>query len=486
MMKNKNPIVIYNKLSAPVKASLWFTVCNIAQKGVSLLSTPIFTRIMTTEQYGVYAIYQSWYSIITIFATLNLYLGVYNNGMTKFPNDRKRFTSSMQGLSTTITIGLFFIYVLNMDFWNNLFELSSLFVVTMFIELLFVPAYTFWSAGQRYDYKYRKLVAATLCMTIMSPIIGVLTVINSSYKAEARVLSYAGVQICFGLVLYIYNAISGKTFFQKKYWKFALAFNIPLIPHYLSQTILNQSDRIMISKMIGSGEAAIYSVAYTVSMMMTIVTNAINNSFVPYTYKSLKENKTSGIKKNSNFLVLMIAVACTVAMAFGPEIIRIFAAPEYYEARWVIPPVAASLFFMFLFPLYCNIEFYYEETKYIMVASCLAAVVNIGLNYVAIKAFGYIAAAYTTLICYMLLAVTHYYVHLKVLKKHACDGKIYDTRFFVILSALLLGTMCVMTVFYDHMLMRYMVVGMLLIMGIVKRRLISQKLNDFMKERKSK
>ena len=51
--------------------------------------------------------------------------------------------------------------------------------------------------------------------------------------------------------------VKGKAFYIRDYWRFALAFNIPLIPHYLSSQILNQADRIMIGNMIGKGEAAI-------------------------------------------------------------------------------------------------------------------------------------------------------------------------------------------------------------------------------------
>jgi O-antigen/teichoic acid export membrane protein len=180
----------------------------------------------------------------------------------------------------------------------------------------------------------------------------------------------------------------------------------------------------------------------------------------------------------------MIAGACIVAMAFGPEIIRIFASSEYYEARWVIPPVAASLYFMFLFPLYCNIEFYYEETKYIMATSCVAAIVNVMLNYFAIQVFGYIAAAYTTLICYILLAVVHYYVHLWILDRHGHKSKIYNTRFFVLLSVVLLLVMGGMILFYDSIVVRFILVLLMVAMVFIRKKWIIEKFNDFMKERK--
>ena len=69
-----------------------------------------------------------------------------------------------------------------------------------------------------------------------------------------------------------------------------MLFNLPLIPHYLSNYILNQSDRLMIGKMVGNTQAAYYSVAYTISTMMILIMNAINNSLTPYIYQSLENN----------------------------------------------------------------------------------------------------------------------------------------------------------------------------------------------------
>lgn len=465
----------YKKLSAPVKASIWFIICNIIQKGISLLTTPIFTRILTTEQYGTYSIYQSWYSIIFIFATLNLYAGVYNNGLTKYSEDKDSLTSSLQGLSTTVTVGLFILYLTNMNFWNDLLDLSSLFIFAMFIELLFGPAYSFWMVKQRYDYKYKKVVLVTIILAIGSPVLGIITVISTTYKAEARILSYVFLQVIVGLVFYIYNAKKGKKFFDAKYWKFALAFNLPLIPHYLSMTLLNQLDRIMISRMIGSSEAAIYSVAYTIAMMMNIITNAVNNSFIPYTYKGIKENNYEGIRNNSNLLIILIGGVCVIAMAFGPELIKLFATEEYYDAIWVIPPVAASVYFMFLYPLFANVEFYFEKTKLIMVASCLGAIANIILNYIFIDKLGYYAAGYTTLICYILFSFSHYIFYKKILKQNIPEiSNLYDIKFIILFSLLVIVAMIGMTIVYEHLIIRYSIVLVVFILALLNKNKIIQ------------
>ena len=103
--------------------------------------------------------------------------------------------------------------------------------------------------------------------------------------------------------------------------------------------------------MVGTSEAAIYGIAYTLAMMMTIITGAINSSFIPYTYQNIKRKHYKEIGSNANFILLLVAMGCAMAMAFGPELIKLFATEEYYDAIWVMPPVAASVFFMFLYPV---------------------------------------------------------------------------------------------------------------------------------------
>ena len=106
----------YASLSQPVRAGLWYTVCNVLNKGISLLSTPIFTRIMTEEQYGTFAIFQSWYNILLIFTSLNMFLGSYEKGLLLYRDDVDGFTSSLLSLVTTITAGFALVYAVAVPF----------------------------------------------------------------------------------------------------------------------------------------------------------------------------------------------------------------------------------------------------------------------------------------------------------------------------------------------------------------------------------
>ena len=148
---------------------------------------------------------------------------------------------------------------------------------------------------------------------------------------------------------------------------------------------------------------------------------------------------------------------CVLAICFGPEIIRIIATPDYYEARWVVPPVAAAIFFTFIRSFYCNIEFYYEKTKFVMVASSGAAVLNVVLNYLFIPFFGYIAAAYTTLVCYIILILLHYCMYRIVCRKMKLN-RVYNDRVLFFMGILILSFMGIITIFYDYLIVRYSIV----------------------------
>lgn len=472
----------YKELPVSVKAAFWFVICNFLQKGISMITIPLFTRLLSTEQYGLFSVFQSWYSILGIFTSLNLQDATFNTGMVKYPEDKDNFTLSLQSLTTILTVILFVVYILNRDFWNELFNLPTILILVMFMEFLFIPAYSFWSARQKFEYKYVALIVSTLFIAIACPSVAIIAILHSSNKGEARIISFCLVQAIIGLAFYILNIHRGSKFVKIEYWKYALSFSIPLIPHYLSMTVLQQSDRIMIANMVGNSEAAIYSIAYNVSQIVLLVTKAINNSYIPYTYKSIQSKKYKSLKENSNRLVTVIAGMIVLLMLVGPEIIRIFATPDYYDAIWIIPPVSMSVFFMFLYPMFSNIEFYYEKSSIAMFSSIIGAIVNVILNYIFIPLFGYIAAGYTTLICYIIFVLMHYFGMKKVLKQNKVSEKIYDIRFFVVLSIIMFALMLVILMIYQYIYIRYSLIVILFVFLFVFRKKIFEIFVNLKKE----
>ena len=130
--------------------------------------------------------------------------------------------------------------------------------------------------------------------------------------------------------------------------------------------------------------------------------------------------------------------------------------------------MAASVYFIFLYSLFANIEFYFEQTRFVMVASCGGAVANLLLNYIFISKCGYYAAGYTTLACYILFSFAHYYFHKKVLSKHGEISVIYNTKFIFGFSLILCLFMIFMPMVYDYMFVRYGILCVIAIGLIIK------------------
>lgn len=470
----------YFNLSVSVRAGFWYTVCSFIQKGISFITVPIFTRMLTTEQYGTVSVYYSWQGVIMIFCTLNLFYGVFNNGMVKYEKDRSAFLASMQGLVTTLTLLLFVVYLFMQNILNPIFELNTILMTVMFCDILANAAFLFWSARERFEFRYRTIIAVTLMIAVFCPALAIVAIYFSpkQYVDTVRILAYALVTILICGVIYVRNFVKGKTFYNRKYWRYAIHFNVPLVPHYLSTLLLNQSDRLMISKIVGKSEAGIYSLSHNLAMVLNILTSAINNAFAPWLYNQLKKKEYRKIASVSNGLFLMVAVALGLLIGLAPEVIFLMATKDYYEAIYVIPPLAVSLYFVFMYQIFANVEFYFEENKFIMYASVSGAGLNIVLNYIFIQWFGYLAAGYTTLACYIIFGIAHYVFMKKTAAKYIGEGiALFDIKTVLGISLALIFYASIMLSVYQHLIIRYV----LLVVSILWLAKNSKKIMDTFK-----
>lgn len=465
-------LVKYKSLPVQVRASFWFLICSFLQKGISMITTPIFTRLLNTAEYGQFSVFNSWLGICTVIVSLQLYAGVFTSGLVKFDDERSIFTSSIEGLCTTLVLIWTIVYLIFHDFWNNLFQLTTVQMLAMLLMIWTTAIFNFWSIDQRVDFKYRKLVAITLIVSLAKPILGIVLVLNAHDKVTARILGLALVELIAYSGFFFYHMKKGKVFYSKKFWKYALMFNIPLIPHYLSMTVLSGSDRIMISQMCGDAQAGIYNLAYSVSQIMTMFNTALLSTLEPWIYKKIKAKEIKDISHVAYPSFIAIAVLNILLIAFAPEVISIFAPPEYKSAIWVIPPVAMSVYFTFLYTFFATFEFYYNKTGLITLATTIGALMNIVLNYIFINLYGYVAAGYTTLVCYIAFAIFHYIFMSKICYQYLKGTKPYSTKVMIGLSTLFLVIGFVFLATYTNTFIRYIFILLLLATMIINHRKI--------------
>ena len=468
----------YKGLNRSVKASLWILICTFLQRGISFITTPIFTRILTTAEYGAYSSFSSWQDILSVFITLNLSAGVYMQGLVKFDEEKNVFTSSLQGLTLILTFIWSILYFLFRNWWNDLLGLTTVQCLAMLVMIWSTAVFNFWVVEQRVKLNYVALVIITLIASVAKPGLGIILVLNAEDKVLARILGLALVELVCYVGLFFVQMRRGKVFYSKKFWKYALSFNIPLIPHYLSQTVLNSADRIMINSMVGSGEAGIYNLAYSVSRIMGLFNTALLSTLSPWVYQKIKARKFEDISKTIYPCLIGIAFINIALIAFAPEVISMFAPKAYADAIWIIPPIAMSVYFTFAYNVFAAFEFYNKKMWKIALASVVGALLNILLNYLVIPIWGYFAAGYTTLICYIVYCGMHYVFMRDVCKKDLGGAKVYDFKVLMTISTVFLICGFSFLFIYKLPILRYLIIALLGILAIVRRKKVLSLLKE--------
>ena len=469
------------KIPIEVKSATVYTFSTLFSRGLAIITVPIFTRLMTTSQIGIVNLYNSWYSMISAIATLSLTSGGYVVALREYESNRDGYQSSVLSLTSLISLLLVGVYLVNPSLWSKLLGLPSGLIILMLIGFLFAPARDFWLARQRYEYKYKLSGFVMMGSALIASLLSILTVIKLSAVDENLVAEgrlYSNYLIIYGVsaVIWFCTMLKGKTFFNKEYWKLSLSLSLPLVWYSVASQILTVSDRMMISQMVGNSAVGIYSTLYTVSSLSLLVWQAVHSSFVPYIFRNI-ENGVCGIKRVSSQLMTFYAAVAVLMTFLAPEIVRILATEEYYEAIYIMPPIAAGVFFTSFANLYSDIAVYYKKTKYVMYPAIIAAVSNLILNYIFIKIYGYMAAAYTTLLSYILFALFQGVWAKKICKEYGIEsGTIYNDRYMIALAVITTLISLSGILFYGNTILRYGVVILLAVVcAVIGKKVIKNK-----------
>lgn len=444
----------YVKMPITAKAAFVFLLVNLCQKGLAFITSPIFVRLMSSEQYGIVSVYFTDEQLIGTIANFCLAYGCFDVGMQDYKNDRKTFLFSILVLSNIITIITCLIMGISCPLWSGYIQFPMYLFCVMFINFLLSPSFIFWTRAKRYEYSYRLPAIITIISSIVSSIISVICVYYfEEAKVDARIISSVFPMIPIYIFFWIYLAKKAKFKIKWEYLKFAFLFNLPLIPHYLSSFVLNSSDRLMIANLVGTSQAAYYSLAYNIAAIVTLLWSAINSSLVPFIFDKYEKKDYKTVSDHALPVLTMYAIICLLIILMAPEVIGILGTDEYYESIYVIPPVVGGLFFEALYYLFTNVLYYYKKPQIVMIASISTGLLNIILNYIFIQSYGYIAAGYTTLICFMLQAMIDYLVSKKVVGQNVYNMKyIYSLSFGVVIVSLLSN------LFYSFPILRWVVI----------------------------
>lgn len=388
------------------KAGTYYMAGTLVNKGISLITIPIFTRILSTSDYGIVSTYNSWLAIIGIFIGCALYMGI----RLAFLDYTEKIDDVMSTIVTyTIIAGCTFagIYAVAAGVFGVGYGLG-LGLICIFHGTASMLAEDFSMYLQmRYQYKARTLLLTLPNIISVTIAFFLIKYVMTEDLYMGRILPTAVVYVAVALIIVILVYKKSRCFFNREYLSYCMKISLPLVLHAIALNILGQSDRIMLTSMYSASAAGIYSLIYNYGTAATVVTTGFQGVYDPWLLNNMKNEKYQDINEMSKNYTVLISYAMVGIIMIGPEVVKILAAESYWEGISIIPPIVLANYIIFVYTFYVGIEHYYKRTTVIALNTIVAAVVNLILNYIFIPEFGYVAAAYTTVAGYVVCLIMH-------------------------------------------------------------------------------
>lgn len=433
-----------------LKAGVWYTIGNILIKGISFVALPLFTRLMSPDDFGKYNVFLSYESILNVVLGLGL-AGTIKIAFFDYKEDFNKYFSSIISLTvfSTIVFDLIANCLIVLFFKDSLPGFWTLDLVNLLIcSSLATALYSLISMKYVIEAKYKSNLLISFAYTISNVLISVVLcfVIFSTQRYLARIVGQTIplIMLTFGICgIYL---VKYRSFFNLTYWRYSLKLGLPLILHMLSMVLLMQIGKLQIDHFLGSSATGIYSVAVTIAGILTILLGSFDNAWAPWFYRGLAGEEGINLVSGNNKLSAFFAFATSIFILFSPELVRIMAAAEYLDAIFSLVPLVVSVYVNFMYLFAVNQEYYYKKTRTIALGTIAATICCICINYFFIPVFGYITAAFADLISKGVLYMIHTIVVKRLNKPRVVSNKVLLVLLF---SVSIIG---LLTIFLRDML----------------------------------
>ena len=406
-MKRRNRVVFFNILST------------VLLRGISIFTAPLFSRLLGDSGYGGLQMYNIWTSAAAIIFPLQTQ-GTLVNARVEYPEEeQQRYQSSVMTLSVLSFLICAAVVLIFIRPVSAFFEMEYFLIYLMLLQAFGTFCVSFLSTKFTYEFKAGRNMMISLGITIFSLIQALVLVLRLPKEINyyGRVVANASTYALVGIPACVYILAKGKSFVNRKYWKFCLLLAIPTVFYNLSDLILGQIDRVMLQKMLSEAAVGQYSLALNFGGIMFTIFGALNNSWCPFFFEDMKLGNARALKERSDNYLELYTVLSVGFILLTEEVYHVFASQEFWTGTSLIPIFVSSYYINFLCTFPVNYEYYYKKTKVVAVITIASSLSNMVLNYILIQRLGIGGAAVATFFSHCLQLLMHYVYCRYILKK---------------------------------------------------------------------
>lgn len=363
-------------------------------KSVGILTTPIFTRILSGEDFGKYTLYMSWLGLLTVICSGMISQTVMYRGFEKFKDKKDGFLFSafLLGIGfTAIICSLLFAF-------SPILGLSTELVILLSIQVLCDETVGIFQTVRRYEYNYRALSLTNAASVILTPVLSILLIFGAELGYSGRIFGLLIVSLGIALPHLLRLLRLGRGKFDKAMAKYVAERTLPLLPHTASTAIGAEIDKLIITAALGAEALARYSVAHTLGLGLGFAISALASSLYPWVIRKLSSGNAREVEPTFGALTTALGGTVIAIALFVPEIFSFLAPEEYSEAAAATIPLLISTLPSFASSFITVGIVGKERGGYTFYSATASLVASIALNLLLVPHFGYTGAAISLLV----------------------------------------------------------------------------------------
>lgn len=407
----------------------------IATKALAFFSLPVYTYLMTVEEYGVYNLFISVVGIATILLPLNT-----NIALSRYYYDRKNEEDFRNFVGATVKLTSILFFIMSALLVIFVTPFSEYFGLEKLLTLSIIPVALYNIINGIFQQIYQPMMQSRKIAVVSSiqaylafglSVLFILFIDKKKYYGQV----YGTIVAMVILSSYLIHQIKAyyNNSFERSHIKYILSYALPYLPYSLSGLIIAQFGKLILGQQAGFESVGLYSFSSNIAMLMLVYIMLIHEAWNPYYFRYLNAKDYRSVDNDYDLIwriTLIIALGLSV---FSYEIGFLLGSNDYTESLYLIPILTLGYCFYQWSYVYMRNFGFAKKTIWNAFVVMISGIVNIALNSILLKYLGVLGVALSFSFSYIILLVASYLVNKHILKVHAPKLQLFIKPFIVFL-----------------------------------------------------
>jgi len=459
------------------------TLSNFGGKILTFLLIPLYTKYLTTSEYGIYDLYVTTVSLLVPILSVCVLDAVLRFSLDKNSNKSDIFTVGFRNMVKSI---VFFFILILINYVFNIFPQLNEYPIYLLLYFAGERFYIYFSNIAKGLDKVKEYAICGFINCIMTLLLNILFLtvfhlgINGYFIANILAFFIAGLYLLFKVKIWKYLKLHLNNKNQKH---IMINYSKHLVFNSISWWINNSLDRYIIIWLLGTSENGIYSVAYKIPTIINVVQAIFNQAWTLSAVKEFDDKKGDFYSNTYKAYNLVLAFACSILIIFDQLIAKLIYSNDFYIAWKYVPFLLISAMFAALNAFLDSIFAANMDSKQVAKATIMGAIINAVLNIVLIHFIGTVGAAIATMVSYFCMWIIKHIKISKVVELGSNMAKVFSTYAILLAQAVII--FAVQNIWLKH-IVAILLLAILILMNIREIKIIANKAKSVLKNKLSK